>query len=210
MTAHDATLMSFSRQRTLFKTFFSRAFSESAVKSHMRNPNAGLRLSHPARRSPGAIMRLFLRICAIGKNARRRSAVGTTHQIACFPRSTAAAIQRLPRPFATASSTDRASDDRACIQQKGAIVSLQKAFLASLFVAALGPWCPAGAETSHPFCSYAGSSTRCDFDTYEQCAASVSGTGADCMANPSQAMQDGRSTIAPTDRGSRRRTARQR
>ncbi|MET0444811.1 MAG: DUF3551 domain-containing protein [Pseudorhodoplanes sp.] len=40
------------------------------------------------------------------------------------------------------------------------------------------------ARADYAFCSATGSSTRCDFQTYEQCQASVSGTGADCIANP--------------------------
>jgi hypothetical protein len=40
------------------------------------------------------------------------------------------------------------------------------------------------ARADYAFCSVASSSTRCDYQTYEQCQAAVSGVGADCIANP--------------------------
>jgi Protein of unknown function (DUF3551) len=40
-------------------------------------------------------------------------------------------------------------------------------------------------RADYAFCSVTGTSTRCDFQTYEQCQATVSGVGADCIANPS-------------------------
>jgi hypothetical protein len=40
------------------------------------------------------------------------------------------------------------------------------------------------ARADYAFCSVANSSTRCDYQTYEQCQAAVSGVGADCITNP--------------------------
>jgi hypothetical protein len=40
------------------------------------------------------------------------------------------------------------------------------------------------ARADYAYCSTTGSSTRCDFQTYAQRQATVSGVGADCIANP--------------------------
>jgi uncharacterized protein DUF3551 len=43
---------------------------------------------------------------------------------------------------------------------------------------------PARAGTNYAFCLDRGGDTQCDYATYEQCQATASGIGADCIANP--------------------------
>jgi hypothetical protein len=58
----------------------------------------------------------------------------------------------------------------------------------SLFIASVSGamflFAPVAAHADYAFCSVYSSSTRCDFQTYDQCQATVSGIGADCIANP--------------------------
>jgi hypothetical protein len=63
-------------------------------------------------------------------------------------------------------------------------MSLKLPVLALAAVAAMAFGAPSDARADYAFCSVASSSTRCDYQTYEQCQAAVSGVGADCMANP--------------------------
>jgi hypothetical protein len=61
-----------------------------------------------------------------------------------------------------------------------------------------------GARADYAFCLATGSSTRCDFQTYEQCQASASGLGADCIANPAGVSQAYDQKPPATQRPSRR------
>lgn len=61
-----------------------------------------------------------------------------------------------------------------------------------------------GARADYAFCMATGSSTRCDFQTYEQCQATASGLGADCIANPAGVSQAYGEKPPVTQRQSRR------
>jgi hypothetical protein len=63
-------------------------------------------------------------------------------------------------------------------------MSLKLSVFALATTAAAAFFMPSDARADYAYCSVASSSTRCDFQTYEQCQATVSGVGADCIANP--------------------------
>jgi hypothetical protein len=77
----------------------------------------------------------------------------------------------------------RPNISRSGNQQERPMSLIKPILTVAALAAAFLSW-PAGARADYAYCSVASSSTRCDFQTYEQCQATVSGLGADCIANP--------------------------
>jgi hypothetical protein len=64
---------------------------------------------------------------------------------------------------------------------------------------------PAGANANLAFCLQLGGSTQCDYTTYEQCQATASGIGADCIGNPDPSATRSVEPSRPARRVARRR-----
>jgi hypothetical protein len=63
-------------------------------------------------------------------------------------------------------------------------------FVAAAVLAASLSWSAgARADANYAYCSTTSGSVSCDFQTFEQCQARVSGLGQDCIANPAGARQ---------------------
>jgi hypothetical protein len=63
---------------------------------------------------------------------------------------------------------------------------------------------PAKALANLAYCLQRGESTECDYTTYEQCQASASGIGADCISNPDPRAVSSSAPALPGRRASRR------
>jgi hypothetical protein len=85
-------------------------------------------------------------------------------------------------------------------------MSMIKPMLAAAAIAAASLTLSTGAraDANYAYCSATASTTRCDFQTYEQCQATVSGIGADCIVNPAGAAQAYDSRPTATSRPARR------
>jgi hypothetical protein len=64
---------------------------------------------------------------------------------------------------------------------------------------------PARASANFAFCLQLGGSTQCDYATYEQCQATASGIGADCIGNPDPSATRSVEPSRPARRVARRR-----
>jgi Protein of unknown function (DUF3551) len=63
------------------------------------------------------------------------------------------------------------------------------------------------AATEYPYCAASGDDNRCDFTSYEQCMATVTGIGQECIVNPIIAFRQGQQLQQP-EQPSRRRPVR--
>src|SRR4051812_3521725 len=81
------------------------------------------------------------------------------------------------------SGTDRSA--RTIPTRKLSMTIIKPMLAAAAVLAVSLSWsATARADANYAYCSVYSSSTRCDFQTYEQCQAMVMGIGADCIANP--------------------------
>jgi hypothetical protein len=80
---------------------------------------------------------------------------------------------------------------------------MHRMLMSLVATAVVGITIPAHATQNYPYCErtfFTGGSPDCSFITYQQCQASISGVGGDCIRNPRAAYQ-----AAPTERRKGRR-----
>jgi hypothetical protein len=65
------------------------------------------------------------------------------------------------------------------------------------------------AAIDYPYCASSGDDNQCDFTTYEQCLATVTGIGKECIVNPIIAFRQAQQPLQP-DQSPRRRNVRHR
>jgi hypothetical protein len=77
--------------------------------------------------------------------------------------------------------------------------------MATILGSAVTGSAPARASANLAFCLQLGGSTQCDYSTYEQCQATASGIGADCIGNPDPRATRSAESTRPVRRAPRRR-----
>jgi Protein of unknown function (DUF3551) len=111
-------------------------------------------------------------------------------------------LRLTPNPLYEATETERFLKKgvamRNLLPAAGIIVAVTT--LGSIVITPL----PAKASANLAVCLQRGESTECDYTTYEQCEATASGIGADCIANPDPRVTQNSEPARPR-RASRRR-----